>query len=122
MERKKQKVEILKQIFKNKKKASVDITSLSHELSKKQMIKIEEVENLLFEMKEDKLIEMVAYDEKKGYNYLVKLKPKGEFFVFKESNKLADFITGVIVYLILIIFILLFVFVLKTIFGGGNGA
>lgn len=65
MERKKQKMEILKHIFKNKKKASIDITILSYELSKKTMIKIEEVENLLFEMKEDKLIEMFAYDEKK---------------------------------------------------------
>jgi len=119
---KKIKMYILNKLFigKKAKKQVVNAYSFCHEVSKIQLITVEKVEKLLTEMKRDNLIDFVANKSEKDYNYIIKLKPKGEYFFSSEQSKGSDFIVGIFVYLIFFGLILLLVFVIKNIFGGNK--
>lgn len=117
---KKIKILILKTLFSGKKnkKITVDAHSFSHEISKKQFLSLKEIENILNKMQADNLIEFVANRTENDYNYIIKLKPKGEYFLSSEQSKGNDFIVGMFVYIIFFGLVLLLVFVIKNLFGG----
>lgn len=120
---KKIKIFILNSLFggKKTKKQTVNARSFCHQVSKFHLVTIDEVEILLIEMQKDNLIDFVANKDEKDYNYTIRLKPKGEYFLSAEQSKGSDFIVGIFVYLIFFGLILLLVFVIKNIFGGGIG-
>lgn len=117
---KKIKIYIINILFNGKKtkKKIVNAYSFCHEVSKVQLITVEKVEKILTEMKQDNLIDFVANKNEKDYNYIIKLKPKGEYFFSSEQSKGSDFIVGIFVYLVFFGLILLLVFLIKNIFGG----
>lgn len=119
MKEKKLRYLILKELFyeNNKKKQTVNAHAFASELSKKELISLLELQQILNDMREDNLIDFVANQDKKGYNYTVKLKTKGEYFLKRESNKGSDIIVSIFVYMIFLGLTMLLVFVLKNIFG-----
>jgi hypothetical protein len=120
VENKKQKLKVLKHVFgnSNAKSKTVDLVQLAQSLSGKKIITLQELQNLLDQMHQDKLIQFVANKSKKGYNYIIKLTNKGQLFLLAESNKASDFVVSVFVYVIFFVLFLLFVFVVKNFLEG----
>lgn len=119
MKEKKLQIIILKELFneKSKIKQTVNANYFAEQISKKHLMSVSEIERILNVMKDDNLIDFVANQDKKGYNYIVKLKTKGEFFLKRESNKSADILVSVLVYMLFLGLTMLLIFVLKNIFG-----
>ncbi|OYX23055.1 MAG: hypothetical protein B7Z06_10765, partial [Flavobacteriales bacterium 32-35-8] len=99
---------------KKQKKQTINAHSFAAELSKVHLLSLQELEAIFNRMQQDNLIDFVANQDKKGYNYKVKLKTKGEYFLKKESNKGADIIVSIFVYMIFLGLTMFLVFVLNN--------
>lgn len=113
---KKHAVIILKEVFKGKKGvvSTVSLEDVSLKISQKVLLTAAEIEQILSLMANQNYIDIVAKTSKKSYNYTIKLKKRGEIFLRKRTNKLADFFIGVFVYLAFILILILLVFFLKN--------
>lgn len=114
---------VLKHLFGNKKAKTktVDMVNFAQILSKKKLMTLQELEQLLFQMQQDNLIEFVANQGKKGYNVTIKITPKGHLFLLSETNRGSDVVVSIFVYLIMFGILMLFVYVIKIIMEGYRG-
>lgn len=109
---------VLKEIYKNKKGSvsTVRLEDISFRLSKKYLLTVKELEEILSLLKRLNYIDFVAKTTQKGYTYTVKLKTKGEEFLRRKPNKLADFFIGFFVYVAFFLILVLLVFALRMLF------
>jgi hypothetical protein len=109
---------VLETIFENRQRRVVKVNSyvLAERVSKKKLITVTELDEILVKMHQLGLIDFVAKNADKGYTYKVTLENKGEFYLKENLNKLSDFFVGLFVYLLFIGLIILLVFALKNIF------
>lgn len=109
---------VLRTLYKGRKTrvATINSYTLAQNVSKKKLITVVELDEVLSQLSKLGLIEYVAKNAQKGYNYRVKLKNKGEVFLKENSSKASDFFIGIFVYLLFMALLVLLVFSLRKIF------